>query len=86
MVYYSGAVGIVFDKTLWDKKQPCQKFFFGHDNDIEWVWIQQKVTRASLPLRMCNTKKLKRHHLLLFNSERFQLFGGSNHHSSLYSL
>ncbi|MEW5318145.1 MAG: hypothetical protein WDW38_009391 [Sanguina aurantia] len=39
MVYYSGAVGIVFDKTLWDRKEPCQKFFFGHDNDIECLAI-----------------------------------------------
>jgi microtubule-associated protein-like 5 len=32
-------VGIVFDKELFDKGQPCQRFFFGHDNDIQFLTI-----------------------------------------------
>ncbi len=34
VVYYTGCVGIVMSKTLFDQGKPCQKYFFGHDNDI----------------------------------------------------
>ena len=34
VVYYTGAVGVVFNKEKWEKKRPSQRFFFGHDNDI----------------------------------------------------
>ena len=42
IVYYTGAVGVVFDKSLFDAKpnaKPSQRFFFGHDNDIECINI-----------------------------------------------
>lgn len=39
MVYYTGAVGVVFNRALFDAKQPSQRFFFGHDNDIECINI-----------------------------------------------
>ncbi len=34
MVYYAGCVGVVFDKEAFDDGKPCQRFFFGHTNDI----------------------------------------------------
>ncbi len=34
-VYYTGAVGVVFDKEKFDAGLPCQRFFFGHNNDIQ---------------------------------------------------
>lgn len=39
IVYYTGSVGVVFNKELFDKKKPSQRFFFGHDNDIECINI-----------------------------------------------
>jgi len=39
VVYYTGAVGIVFCKQDFDAGKPCQKFFFGHDNDITCIAI-----------------------------------------------
>lgn len=33
-VYYTGSIGIVFNKEKYDSGKPCQRFFFGHDNDI----------------------------------------------------
>ncbi|CAD7702032.1 unnamed protein product [Ostreobium quekettii] len=34
-VYYTGMVGIVFREQDHDARRPSQRFFFGHDNDIE---------------------------------------------------
>lgn len=34
MVYYTGMVGVVLDKEKFDLGLPCQRFFFGHTNDI----------------------------------------------------
>lgn len=34
-VYYTGSVGIVFDKEKYDAGVPCQRYFFGHNNDIQ---------------------------------------------------
>eukprot|EP00210_Caulerpa_lentillifera_P000626 g605.t1 len=39
IVYYTGMVGIVFRKDLHDQGLPSQRFFFGHDNDIECLAI-----------------------------------------------
>lgn len=33
--YYTGSVGVVFDKEKFDAGLPCQRFFFGHNNDIQ---------------------------------------------------
>ncbi|KAG1659723.1 hypothetical protein FOA52_012263 [Chlamydomonas sp. UWO 241] len=38
-VYYTGAVGVVFNKELWGEGKPSQRFFFGHDNDIQCLAI-----------------------------------------------
>ena len=35
VVYYTAALGVVFSKEHWRAKQPSQRFFFGHDNDIQ---------------------------------------------------
>ncbi|GIL75046.1 hypothetical protein Vretifemale_4865, partial [Volvox reticuliferus] len=53
-VYYTGSVGVVFDKEKYDAGLPCQRFFFGHNNDIQCLtmhpnrrWVatgQQKQT------------------------------------------
>ncbi|GFR50670.1 hypothetical protein Agub_g12921 [Astrephomene gubernaculifera] len=53
-VYYTGSVGVVFDKEKYDAGLPCQRFFFGHNNDIQCLamhpnrkWVatgQQKAT------------------------------------------
>ncbi|KAG2428966.1 hypothetical protein HXX76_011210 [Chlamydomonas incerta] len=53
-VYYTGSVGIVFDKEKYDAGVPCQRYFFGHNNDIQCLtmhpnrrWVatgQQKAT------------------------------------------
>ncbi|KAG2496899.1 hypothetical protein HYH03_004906 [Edaphochlamys debaryana] len=34
-VYYTGAVGVVFNKEKFDAGLPCQRYFFGHNNDIQ---------------------------------------------------
>lgn len=34
VAYYVGCVGVVLNKELFDQGRPCQRFFFGHDNDI----------------------------------------------------
>lgn len=39
VVYYTGMVGIVYVKNDHDAGRPCQRFFFGHDNDIECLAI-----------------------------------------------
>lgn len=39
VVYYTAALGIVLDKDKLEKKQPCQRFFFGHDDDIKCLAI-----------------------------------------------
>lgn len=39
VVYYTGMVGIVYSKSDHDLGRNCQKFFFGHDNDIECLAI-----------------------------------------------
>ncbi|GLC70429.1 hypothetical protein PLESTF_000972700 [Pleodorina starrii] len=56
-VYYTGSVGVVFDKEKYDAGLPCQRFFFGHNNDIDCLtihpnrrWVatgQQKATGPS---------------------------------------
>ena len=49
VVYYTAAVGVVLDKDKLEKER-CQRFFFGHDDDIksmavhpnrEWVCTGQ---------------------------------------------
>lgn len=35
VVYYTAAVGVVYSKDNWRANKPCQRFFFGHNNDIE---------------------------------------------------
>ncbi len=57
VVYYTGAVGVVFNKQLWEQGKPSQRFFFGHDNDIMCLAIhpnrrfvatgQQKATGSA---------------------------------------
>ena len=39
VVYYTAAVGVVLDKDKLEKKQQCQRFFFGHDDDIKCLAI-----------------------------------------------
>lgn len=34
VVYYTGMVGVVLNKEKFDLGLPCQRFFFGHTNDI----------------------------------------------------
>ena len=50
VVYYTAAVGVVLDKDKLEKGKRCQRFFFGHDDDIksmavhpnrEWVCTGQ---------------------------------------------
>ncbi|KAJ9507961.1 hypothetical protein QJQ45_021288 [Haematococcus lacustris] len=36
-VYYAGCVGIVFDKEAYDQGRPSQRFFFGHNQDIQFL-------------------------------------------------
>lgn len=38
-VYFTGAVGVVFDKEAWKKGKQSQRFFFGHTNDIQCLTI-----------------------------------------------
>ena len=35
VVYYTAAVGVVLDKDKLEKGARCQRFFFGHDDDIK---------------------------------------------------
>lgn len=39
VVYYTGSLGIVCNKQEWEAGRPCQRFFFGHDNDIQCLTI-----------------------------------------------
>lgn len=34
VVYYTAALGVVFSKQRWRDGRACQRFFFGHDNDV----------------------------------------------------
>ena len=53
VVYHAASLGIVLDKDASEKKKPCQRFFFGHDETItcmavhpnrEWVASGQAGT------------------------------------------
>ena len=37
VVYYVAAVGVVLDKDKLEKREKCQRFFFGHDDDIKCI-------------------------------------------------
>eukprot|EP00798_Chlamydomonas_sp_ICE-L_P017096 gene17096-23393_t len=37
IIYYTGMVGVVLNKELWLQGKPSQRFFHGHDNDIECI-------------------------------------------------
>ena len=37
--YYTAAVGVVLDKEKLEKREKCQRFFFGHDDDIKCMAI-----------------------------------------------
>ena len=39
IVYYTAAVGVVLDKDKLEKREKCQRFFFGHDDDIKCLAI-----------------------------------------------
>ncbi|KAK3283901.1 hypothetical protein CYMTET_8419, partial [Cymbomonas tetramitiformis] len=58
VVYYTAAVGVVFDKAKMRAKQRSQRYFYGHDNDIRclnlhpnrrFVITGQQVEAGSVP-------------------------------------
>ncbi|EFJ49062.1 hypothetical protein VOLCADRAFT_90304 [Volvox carteri f. nagariensis] len=54
-VYYTGSVGVVFDKEKYDAGLPCQRFFFGHNNDIQCLSIHPNRRYCTIKMYCSNT-------------------------------
>ncbi|KXZ48848.1 hypothetical protein GPECTOR_25g433 [Gonium pectorale] len=56
-VYYTGSVGVVLDKERFDAGLPCQRFFFGHSNDIQCLTIHPNRKWVATGQQKCTGDK-----------------------------